>query len=135
MTIESKRMALERLWSVDEELKNIDLEAKQIIADVRGIKAMEYSDMPSGHKQTDLSDKMVMLEKRLNELRKGKGVLIEEKYRIINAINTVKDPKHRRILYEKYINKKRNEDIGDMLGYSSEKIKKTVRKALEYITI
>lgn len=133
--IEKKRMKLERLWYIEEELNNIDLEAKQIIADVRGIKAMEYSDMPSGHKITDLSDKMVMLEKRLDELRKGKGSLIGEKYRIIEAINSVQDSKSKRILYEKYINKKRNEEIGDMMSYSCDRIKKVVRKALEEIAI
>lgn len=133
--IERKRAKLERLWYIEEELKNIDLEAKQIVADVRGIKAMEYSDMPSGHKITDLSDKMVMLETRLDELRKGKGILIGEKYRIIETINSIQDSKIKRILYEKYVNKKRNEEIGDLLGYSGERIKKTVRKALENIAI
>lgn len=133
--IEKKRAYLENYWNIEEELNNIDLEARQIVSDVRGIKGMEYSDMPRGHKKTDLSDKMVMLELRLDELRKGKRKLLEEKYRIIKAINSLQDAKQKRILYEKYVNKKRNEEIGDLLGYGGERIKKVVRKALEEITI
>ena len=133
--IEKKRAYLENYWYIEEELNNIDLEASQIVADVRGIKAMEYSDMPRGHKKIDLSDKMVMLEARLDELRKGKGKLLEEKYRIIRAINSLQDAKQKRILYEKYVNRKRNKEIGDLLGYGGERIKKVVRKALEDITI
>lgn len=133
--IERKRAYLERIWYIEEELNNIDLEAKQITADVRGISAMEYSDMPSAHKITDLSDKMVMLGERMNELRKGKATLIGEKYRVINAINSIQNPTYKRVLWEKYINKKSNVEIGSQLGYGEENIKKKVRKALDEITV
>lgn len=133
--IERKRAYLEKIWYIEEELSNIDLEAKQITADARGIKAMEYNDMPSSHKITDLSDRMVMLEKRLNELRKGKAALIDEKYRIINTINSIQNPTYRRVLWEKYINKKRNEDIGNITGFGDRNIQKITRKALDKIAI
>lgn len=133
--IERKRGYLERIWYIEEELNNIDLEAKQITADARGINAMEYSDMPSSHRITDLSDRMVMLEKRLNELRKGKAALIDEKYRIINVINSIQNPTYKRVLWEKYINKKCNEDIGNITGFGDRNIQKITRKALEKIAI
>lgn len=132
---ERKRAYLERVWYIEEELNNIDLEAKEITADARGINAMEYSDMPTAHKITDLSDKMVMLEKKMNKLRKDKAALIEEKYKIIGAISSIQNPTHKRVLWEKYINKKRNEDIGSQLGYGDVNIKKIVRKAIDEITV
>lgn len=133
--IERKRAYLEKIWYIEEELSNIDLEAKHITADARGISAMEYSDMPSAHKITDLSDKMVMLERRMNELRKGKALLIDEKYKIINAINSIQNPTYKRVLWEKYINNKKNDEIGSQLGYGDVNIKKIVRKAIDDIIV
>lgn len=133
--IEKKRAYLEKIWYIEEELSNIDLEAKQIIADVRGINAMEYSDMPKGYKKTDLSDKIVMLESRLESLKAKKAELIDKKYEIINAINSLSNTRYRNILLEKYVNKMNNEMLGDKLGYGERQIKRIVKNAISEINI
>lgn len=133
--IEKKRAYLENYWYIEEELNNIDLEARQIVSDVRGIKAMEYSDMPGGHKKTDLSDKIVMLESRLESLKEKKAELIDKKYGIINVINSLSNTRDRNVLLEKYVNKMNNEMLGDKLGYGERQIKRIVKNAISEINI
>lgn len=133
--IEKKRAYLENYWYIEEELNNIDLEARQIVSDVRGIKAMEYSDMPRGRKKTDLCDKIVMLESRLESLKEKKAELIDKKYGIINVINSLSNTRDRNVLLEKYVNKMNNEMLGDKLGYGERQIKRIVKNAISEINI
>ena len=133
--IERKRTYLEKYWDIDNALKTNDYEIMEVIADVRGIGAMVYSDMPTAHKRTDLSDKIVMYENRMKKLSKEKNMLLNSKWEIINKINDISKPIYRRILYDKYIKGMKINEMSETIGYGERNIRKLTRQAIMSIDI
>lgn len=133
--IERKRAYLENYWDIDNALKTNDYEIMEVIADVRGIGAMVYSDMPTANKLTDLSDKMVMYENRMKKLTEEKNMLLNSKWEIINKINDISKPVYRRILYDKYIKGMKINEMSETIGYGERNIRKLTRQAIMSIDI
>ena len=122
---EKKKEYLNRYNSLQEQ-------EKQLRSQIDGPKAIEYSDMPKAHKQTDLSDYMVRLERILdriaNEKNEMQKIQLEIEEKIIDVMES-------RILYLRYIQFMKWEDICVEMGYSWRQIHNIHSKALNNLKI
>ena len=108
---------------------------KQLRSQMDGPKAIEYSDMPKAHKQTDLSDYMVRLERILDRIANEKNEMQKIQLEIEEKIIDVMDGEQSRILYLRYIQFMKWKDICVEMGYSWRQIHNIHSKALNDLKI
>lgn len=93
-----------------------DLESRRTV-----ISAVDYSkERTSGSRLNEaafvkLSDKIIDLSSEINQ---EIGVFVEEKHKIIDQIQQLKDIRLIRVLYKRYVEYKGLEDIADEMNYT-----------------
>lgn len=109
--LNSYKEKTEKLRSLEEQLRGLhEIETSA--------KAQNYSDMPKGNKQTDLSDFIVRLENLESKVMKQKYECMDIRLNIMNSICDMSKGIESTILYKKYIEFKQWEQICIEVGYS-----------------
>lgn len=100
--IERKREYLEEYGKIYRKLLSLCCEKASLIASMQSAKAIEYSDMPKGNKQTDLSDYIVKLERLIEDIDNKKQELEYKRLDIEKYIYEL-DDREKQVLRMKYI--------------------------------
>ncbi len=132
---EKKKEYLNRYRQAVRKYNSLQEQEKQLRSQIDGPKAIEYSDMPKAHKQTDLSDYMVRLERILDRIANEKNEMQKIQLEIEEKIIDVMDGEQSRILYLRYIQFMKWEDICVEMGYSWRQIHNIHSKALNNLKI
>lgn len=132
---EKKKEYLNRYKNAVRKYESLQEQEKQLRSQMDGPKAIEYSDMPKAHKQTDLSDYMVRLERILDRIANEKNEMQKIQLEIEEKIIDVMDGEQSRILYLRYIQFMKWEDICVEMGYSWRQIHNIHSKALNDLKI
>ena len=132
---EKKKEYLNRYRQAVRKYNSLQEQEKQLRSQIDGPKAIEYSDMPKAHKQTDLSDYMVRLERILDRIANEKNEMQKIQLEIEEKIIDVMDGEQSRILYLRYILFMKWEDICVEMGYSWRQIHNIHSKALNNLKI
>ena len=132
---EKKKEYLNRYRQAVHKYNSLQEQEKQLRSQMDGPKAIEYSDMPKAHKQTDLSDYMVRLERILDRIANEKNEMQKIQLEIEEKIKDVMDGEQSRILYLRYIQFMKWEDICVEMGYSWRQIHNIHSKALNDLKI
>lgn len=132
---EKKKEYLNRYRQAVHKYNSLQEQEKQLRSQMDGPKAIEYSDMPKAHKQTDLSDYMVRLERILDRIANEKNEMQKIQLEIEEKIIDVMDGEQSRILYLRYIQFMKWEDICVEMGYSWRQIHNIHSKALNDLKI
>lgn len=115
---EIKKEFLRGYKRISNRIKTLENQRDEYRQEIESAKAMQYSDMPKGHKQSDLSDYIV----RLEGMEERVSLKIEEKKRekleIESCITDVDNDIESEILYKRYIELKEWPDIAKEIGYS-----------------
>ena len=98
-------------------------------------KAIEYSDMPKGCKQSDLSDYIVRLEYLYEQIGDKQRELLNKHLEIEALIAEMPDAIESNILHLRYIEFKVWEQICIDIGYSWKQTHRYHSKALRHINI
>ncbi|MFR4030564.1 MAG: hypothetical protein ACLTZA_02875 [Anaerostipes sp.] len=132
---EKKKEYLNRYRQAVRKYNSLQEQEKQLRSQMDGPKAIEYSDMPKAYKQTDLSDYMVRLERILDRIANEKNEMQKIQLEIEEKIIDVMDGEQSRILYLRYIQFMKWEDICVEMGYSWRQIHNIHSKALNDLKI
>lgn len=132
---EKKKEYLNRYRQAVRKYNSLQEQEKQLRSQMDGPKAIEYSDMPKAHKQTDLSDYMVRLERILDRIANEKNEMQKIQLEIEEKIIDVMDGEQSRILYLRYIQFMKWEDICVEMGYSWRQVHNIHSKALKDLKI
>lgn len=132
---EKKKEYLNRYRQAVRKYNSLQEQEKQLRSQMDGPKTIEYSDMPKAHKQTDLSDYMVRLERILDRIANEKNEMQKIQLEIEEKIIDVMDGEQSRILYLRYIQFMKWEDICVEMGYSWRQIHNIHSKALNDLKI
>lgn len=132
---EKKKEYLNRYRQAVHKYNSLQEQEKQLRSQMDGPKAIEYADMPKAHKQTDLSDYMVRLERILDRIANEKNEMQKIQLEIEEKIIDVMDGEQSRILYLRYIQFMKWEDICVEMGYSWRQIHNIHSKALNDLKI
>ena len=131
------------MGTAEEYLKSIKRLDSFILIYDRELKAMEELAMSAavGELQEDKVQTSINLHKKEDEVvniidyqEKVKNMLSEyvtRRHKLIKLLDKLEDPKHRVILYEKYILHNSWDNIADSLNYSISHVKRLRSKAVE----
>ena len=111
-------------------LKQTEKELNEIRADILTIRASSLSEHASGSKNSDTADKYIRLEKYMEKVNAEWDKLIDMRDAAKDLIGAMPDPMHRAVLYARYINGQRWEDIAMDMHYSWKGIFKLHGQAL-----
>ena len=132
---EKKKEYLNRYRQAVRKYNSLQEQEKQLRSQMDGPKAIEYTDMPKAHKQTDLSDYIVRLERILARIANEKNEMQKIQLEIEEKIIDVMDGEQSRILYLRYIQFMKWEDICVEMGYSWRQVHNIHSKALQDLKI
>lgn len=132
---EKKKEYLNRYRQAVRKYNSLQEQEKQLRSQMDGPKAIEYTDMPKAHKQTDLSDYIVRLERILTRIANEKNEMQKIQLEIEEKIIDVMDGEQSRILYLRYIQFMKWEDICVEMGYSWRQVHNIHSKALNDLKI
>lgn len=99
--------------------------------EMQGAKPVEYSDMPKGSGQTDLSTAMAKLDELLSKIEKKKLEMLDIRMDIESRIADMQDGLQGRVLYLRYICLMNWEDICVEIEYSWKQTHRLHSKALK----
>ena len=111
-------------------LKQTEKELNEIRADILTLRASSLSEHVSGSKNSDTADKYIRLESYMEKVNAEWDKLIDMRNAAKDLIGAMPDPMHRAILYARYINGQRWEDIAMDMHYSWKGIFKLHGQAL-----
>lgn len=111
-------------------LKQTEKELNEIRADILTIRASSLSEHVSGSKNSDTADKYIRLESYMEKVNAEWDKLIDMRNAAKDLIGAMPDPMHRAVLYARYINGQRWEDIAMDMHYSWKGIFKLHGQAL-----
>ena len=111
-------------------LKQTEKELNEIRADILTLRASSLSEHVSGSKNSDTADKYIRLESYMEKVNAEWDKLIDMRNAAKDLIGAMPDPMHRDILYARYINGQRWEDIAMDMHYSWKGIFKLHGQAL-----
>lgn len=111
-------------------LKQTEKELNEIRADVLTLRASSLSEHVSGSKNSDTADKYIRLESYMEKVNAEWDKLIDMRNAAKDLIGAMPDPMHRAVLYARYINGQRWEDIAMDMHYSWKGIFKLHGQAL-----
>ncbi len=103
--------------------------------EMQGAKPVEYSDMPKGSGQTDLSTAMAKLDELFSKIEKKKLEMLNIRIGIENCIADLYDGLQGRVLYLRYICLMTWEDICVEIDYSWRQTHYLHSKALSNLKI
>jgi hypothetical protein len=111
-------------------LKQTEKELNEIRADILTLRASSLSEHVSGSKNSDTADKYIRLESYMEKVNAECDKLIDMRNAAKDLIGAMPDPMHRAVLYARYINGQRWEDIAMDMHYSWKGIFKLHGQAL-----
>lgn len=111
-------------------LKQTEQELTEIRSDILTIRASSLSEHVSGSKNSDVADKYIRLERYMEKVNAEWDKLIDMRLEAKAMIQGLPDPMHRAVLYARYINGQRWEDIAKDMHYSWKGIFKLHGQAL-----
>lgn len=111
-------------------LKQTEKELNEIRADILTLRASSLSEHVSGSKNSDTADKYIRLESYMEKVNAEWDKLIDMRNAAKDLIGAMPDPMHRAVLYARYINGQRWEDIAMDMRYSWKGIFKLHGQAL-----
>ena len=111
-------------------LKQTEKEMNEVRADILTLRASSLSEHVSGSKNSDTADKYIRLEKYMEKVNAEWDKLIDMRNAAKDLIGAMPDPMHRAVLYARYINGQRWEDIAVDMHYSWKGIFKLHGQAL-----
>nr|DAV96082.1 MAG TPA: Protein of unknown function (DUF1492) [Caudoviricetes sp.] len=111
-------------------LKQTEKELNEIRADILTLRASSLSEHVSGSKNSDTADKYIRLESYMEKVNAEWDKLIDMRNAAKDLIGAMPDPMHRAVLYARYINGQRWEDIAMDMHYSWKGIFKLHGQAL-----
>lgn len=111
-------------------LKQVEKEMNEVRADILTLRASSLSEHVSGSKNSDTADKYIRLEKYMEKVNAEWDKLIDMRNAAKDLIGAMPDPMHRAVLYARYINGQRWEDIAMDMHYSWKGIFKLHGQAL-----
>lgn len=111
-------------------LKQTEKELNEIRADILTIRASSLAEHVSGSKNSDTADKYIRLESYMEKVNAEWDKLIDMRNAAKDLIGAMPDPMHRAVLYARYINGQRWEDIAMDMHYSWKGIFKLHGQAL-----
>lgn len=111
-------------------LKQTEKELNEIRADILTLRASSLSEHVSGSKNSDTADKYIRLESYMEKVNAEWDRLIDMRNAAKDLIGAMPDPMHRAVLYARYINGQRWEDIAMDMHYSWKGIFKLHGQAL-----
>ncbi|BBF41988.1 hypothetical protein lbkm_0668 [Lachnospiraceae bacterium KM106-2] len=128
---EEKKEYLNRYRIASRKIKSLQEQRESLMIEKRNAKAIQYSDMPHGNKQSDLSDYIAALDSL--EERIGESIRERMKARvdIEKGIIYVRDGIESDILRKRYIELKSWECICNEIGYSWKETHRKHGKALQ----
>ena len=91
MTEKEKKSYLGQYANIEAEIKSLEIDRNEINNEAERIKAMKYSDMPTAHKITDISDTIVRITDQQNKIDKLILELMTEKAIILDSTNSISD--------------------------------------------
>ena len=127
---EQKKEYLNRYKNAVRKYESLQEQEQQLRLEMDGPRAIEYSDMPKAHNQSDLSDYIVRLDKILSKIINKKRDMQEIRLDIESKIADVADGTQSRVLYLRYIRFMKWEDICVEVGYGWKQIHRIHSKAL-----
>ena len=111
-------------------MKQTEKELNEIRADILTLRASSLSEHVSGSKNSDTADKYIRLESYMEKVNAEWDKLIDMRNAAKDLIGAMPDPMHRAVLYARYINGQRWEDIAMDMHYSWKGIFKLHGQAL-----
>lgn len=111
-------------------LKQTEKELNEVRADILTLRASSLSEHVSGSKNSDTADKYIRLESYMEKVNAEWDKLIDMRNAAKDLIGAMPDPMHRAVLYARYINGQRWEDIAMDMHYSWKGIFKLHGQAL-----
>ena len=111
-------------------LKQTEKELNEIRADILTLRASSLSEHVSGSKNSDTADKYIRLESYMEKVNAEWDKLIDMRNAAKDLIGAMPDPMHRAVLYARYINGQRWDDIAMDMHYSWKGIFKLHGQAL-----
>ena len=99
-------------------IKSLEEQKQSLIESAQSAKAIKYSDMPKGSKQTDLSDYIIKLEQLYDEIEDKKQELNNLRLDIEGKITRLEDGIQSDLLRKRYIEFKKWEQICLEINYS-----------------
>lgn len=129
------REFLEKLRSLDEHVRVLKLTYSQLKADIKGLKAVDYSkDRITGGKGSDISDLIVLCEAKEEEVKEAIAERLRMKAKAIELIGSVNDKVSCSILLLRYVNNRSWEVIRSYLHYAESQAYYLHRKAVREFT-
>ena len=135
MTSQEKKEYLLGYKRIYRKIQSLQDQKASLMESMRSAKAMEYSDMPKGHKQTDLSDYIVKLDKLIAEIDKKKQELEYKRLDIERCIVDLNDGTESDVLRKRYIELKSWVKICHEIGYERSHINRIHGHALKNLAI
>lgn len=112
-------------------LKQTEHELTEIRSDILTIRASSLAEHVSGSKNSDVADKYIRLEQYMDKVNHEWDILINMRMEAKAMIKALPDPQQQAVLYARYINCKRWEDIASDMGYSWQGVFKLHGRALQ----
>lgn len=112
-------------------VKQAEKEMTAVKSDILSIEACSLSEKISGTKEADLADKYIKLEKYFDKVISEWDKLIDMRIEAKAMIAMLPDEKQQAVLYARYINCGRWEDIATDMRYSWQGIFKLHGRALQ----
>ena len=112
-------------------VKRAEEELTAIKADILSLKASSMTEHVSGTKESDLADKYIRLERYFDTVTAEWDKLIDMRIEAKAMIRTLPDETQQAVLYARYINCGRWEDIAAGMNYSWKHIFRLHGKALQ----
>ena len=132
--IEKKRAYLEGYRRIYRKILSLQYKKASLIESVESAKAIEYSDMPKGHKHTDLSDFIVKLDELISEIDSKKQELEDKRLEIERCLVEL-DDREKQVIRRRYIELRRWEKIAKITGLNIRTVHRVHGRALNKIVI
>lgn len=138
MGYEDKKRYLDMYRHYVSRMNNYQTEI-DFINSLYGLSSPEISDMPKAHNQSDLSDRVIKIDKEtkkfINKLRKEEEIAATKAREVLTVINTVQDETDRRILIARHIQLMNMKDIMKAEGYSRSGLIKRYKRAVNSVQL
>lgn len=115
---EQKKEYLNQYQNANRKYRLLLEQERGLRLEMQGAKPIEFSDMPKGSGQTDLSTAMAKLDELLSKIEKKKLEMLNIRMDIENRIADMQDGLQGRVLYLRYICLMSWEDICVEIDYS-----------------
>ena len=122
-------------YQADQEINSIKEDLLLIKTDKENIKAMIYSDMPRGSKQSDLSDMIAKYEQKECELQRKLARISELKLNILNVINNLTSVKQRKALKLRYIHHMTVSAVADKLDTDDRNARRLINRGINNLEL